>query len=86
MLINSDRKQKKAIFDFTKSSKQTFGNLNAPKAITLSAIIYCLRCLVNRPVPLNHGFLIPIDIRIAKNTIMNPSPYAAVVGGNVLTR
>lgn len=30
-----------------------FGNLNAPRAITLSALIYCLRCLVGRDIPLN---------------------------------
>lgn len=33
------------------------GNTNAPKAITLSAIIYSLRCLVERDVPLNQGEL-----------------------------
>lgn len=29
------------------------GNCNAPRAVTLSAIIYCLRCMVGHDVPLN---------------------------------
>lgn len=32
---------------------EVFGNCNAPKAITLSALIYCLRCMVGHDVPLN---------------------------------
>lgn len=32
---------------------EVWGNCNAPKAITVSAIIYCLRCLVGQDIPLN---------------------------------
>lgn len=32
---------------------EVWGNCNAPRAVTLSAIIYCLRCIVGRDVPLN---------------------------------
>ena len=52
----------------------------------MSAIIYCLRALVNRPIPLNHGCLIPIEILHSESSLLNPSSTAAVVGGNVLTR
>ena len=38
------------------------GNCNAPVAVTKSAIIYCLRCLVKRDIPLNQGCLNPIGI------------------------
>lgn len=41
------------MFDFTGTGPEVFGNLNAPRAITLSALIYCLRCLVGRDIPLN---------------------------------
>ena len=41
------------MFDFSGSGPEVFGNLNAPRAITLSALIYCLRCLVGRDIPLN---------------------------------
>ena len=42
-----------AVFDFEGTSPMMLNNLNAPRAITLSAIIYCLRCQVGYDVPLN---------------------------------
>lgn len=42
-----------AVCDFTGSGHQVWGNCNAPRAITLSALIYCLRCMVGHDVPLN---------------------------------
>ena len=83
MTIN--RKDKTAIFDFTGTSPQVYGNTNAPKAVVYSAIIYCLRCLVNTDIPLNQGCLKPIEVIVPKNSLLWPSPNAAVVGGNVLT-
>ena len=74
-----------AIFDFNGTGSQVFGNCNAPPAVTYSAIIYCLRCLVNLDIPLNQGCLKPIKIIVPKNSILRPSSEAAVVGGNVLT-
>lgn len=47
------RGQGSAVFDFSGTGPEVFGNLNAPRAITLSALIYCLRCLVGRDIPLN---------------------------------
>jgi 5-oxoprolinase (ATP-hydrolysing) len=74
-----------AVFDFTGTGPQMHGNLNAPRAITHSAIIYCLRCLVDRDVPLNQGAMTPIEVIIPNPCILNPTNEAAVVGGNVLT-
>ena len=45
--------QGSAVFDFSGTGPEVFGNLNAPRAITLSALIYCLRCLVGCDIPLN---------------------------------
>ena len=42
-----------AVFDFGATSIEQFGNINAPRAVTLSAVIYCLRCMVGYDVPLN---------------------------------
>lgn len=61
------------------------GNVNAPEAVTHSAIIYCLRCLISADIPLNQGCLKPIDVRIPPKSLLSPSESAAVVGGNVLT-
>jgi 5-oxoprolinase (ATP-hydrolysing) len=74
-----------AEFDFTGSDPEMYGNCNAPRSITSSAIIYCLRCLVNAEIPLNQGCLNPIKIIVPENSFLNPSATAAVVGGNVLT-
>ncbi|XP_066522637.1 5-oxoprolinase [Hoplias malabaricus] len=74
-----------AVFDFTGTGTEVWGNCNAPRAITLSALIYCLRCMVGQDIPLNQGCLIPIKVTIPPGSILQPSQSAAVVGGNVLT-
>ena len=83
ILINN--KSKNAIFDFTGSSEQTNHNFNTPKAVTKSAILYVLRTLVEKKIPLNDGCMKPIKIIIPNNCILNPKFPAAVVAGNVET-
>jgi 5-oxoprolinase (ATP-hydrolysing) len=61
------------------------GNLNAPPAVTYSAVIYALRCMVADDIPLNQGCLAPITFAIPPGCLLRPSAGAAVVGGNVLT-
>jgi 5-oxoprolinase (ATP-hydrolysing) len=62
------------------------GNCNAPRSVTKSAVLYCLRCLIGSDLPLNEGFLRPVRIKYPEyNSIVSPSKDAAVVGGNVLT-
>ncbi|CAG9994318.1 unnamed protein product [Clonostachys byssicola] len=74
-----------AVFDFTGTGPEVHGNINAPEAITHSAIIYSLRCMINSDIPLNQGCLGAIDIRIPRPSILSPTRAAAVVGGNVTT-
>lgn len=74
-----------AIFDFSGTSPEVYGNWNAPEAVTTAAVIYCLRCLVDVDIPLNQGCLAPVTIRIPLGSFLSPSDKAAVVGGNVLT-
>ncbi|KAJ3168792.1 hypothetical protein HK101_011585 [Irineochytrium annulatum] len=74
-----------ANFDFTGTGPELYGNINAPRSVTYSAIIYCLRCMVNLDMPLNQGALAPITIHIPNGCLLDPSENAAVVGGNVLT-
>ena len=71
--------------DFSKTSAETKGNLNAPVAVTKAAVLYVLRTLIDRDIPLNAGCLKPVKIHIPKGCLLNPSPRAAVVGGNVET-
>ncbi|KAM3929038.1 5-oxoprolinase isoform 1-T1 [Leptodactylus fuscus] len=83
--VTINKEEGSAVFDFTDSGFEVFGNCNAPRAITLSALIYCLRCMVGQEIPLNQGCLVPIRVIIPKGSILDPSADAAVVGGNVLT-
>ncbi|OCT77308.1 5-oxoprolinase isoform X2 [Xenopus laevis] len=83
--VQINKQEGSAVFDFTGSGYEVYGNCNAPRAITLSALIYCLRCMVGQDIPLNQGCLVPIQAVIPKGSILDPSPGAAVVGGNVLT-
>ncbi|KAK9799317.1 hypothetical protein WJX73_000073 [Symbiochloris irregularis] len=83
--VTIDRKQRSATFDFEGTGTEVFGNTNAPPAVTYSAIIYSLRCMVESDIPLNQGCLKPITVKIPQGSILSPSKEAAVVGGNVLT-
>ncbi|RBA21563.1 5-oxoprolinase (ATP-hydrolysing) [Fusarium proliferatum] len=83
--IRIDPEKGEAEFDFSGTGPEVYGNINAPQAITFSAIIYCLRCLISEDIPLNQGCLKPIHVKIPPKSILSPSPGAAVVGGNVLT-
>jgi 5-oxoprolinase (ATP-hydrolysing) len=52
--VTIDRKAGSAVFDFAGTGPEIYGNLNAPPAVTASAIIYCLRCLLpDIDIPLN---------------------------------
>ncbi|KAK9498449.1 hypothetical protein O3M35_003084 [Rhynocoris fuscipes] len=83
--VSIDIEKGTAVVDFTGSGYEVWGNCNAPRAITLSAVIYCLRSMVGHDVPLNQGCLKPIKVIIPPNSILDPSEEAAVVGGNVQT-
>ncbi|XP_030631062.1 5-oxoprolinase [Chanos chanos] len=83
--VQINEEEGSAVFDFTGTGTEVWGNCNAPRAITLSALIYCLRCMVGQDIPLNQGCLTPIKVIIPSGSILQPSQNAAVVGGNVLT-
>uniref|UniRef100_A0AAX7VRR6 5-oxoprolinase, ATP-hydrolysing n=1 Tax=Astatotilapia calliptera TaxID=8154 RepID=A0AAX7VRR6_ASTCA len=83
--VQINEEEGSAVFDFTGTGTEVWGNCNAPRAITLSALIYCLRCMVGQDIPLNQGCLAPINVIIPPGSILQPSQNAAVVGGNVLT-
>ncbi|MBN2331744.1 MAG: hydantoinase B/oxoprolinase family protein [Deltaproteobacteria bacterium] len=85
LTLTLDRTTGSAIFDFDGTGQEVWGNCNAPRAVTMSAILYALRCLIAEDLPLNYGCLVPITIRIPAGSLLDPSPTAAVVGGNVLT-
>lgn len=71
--------------DFTGTEPQTTGGVNANFAITLSATLYCFRCLVREDVLYNAGISRPIRVIAPHGTIVNAKAPAAVAGGNVET-
>jgi 5-oxoprolinase (ATP-hydrolysing) len=74
-----------ATLDFTGTSCEMLSNMNAPPAITYSALIYTLRLLIGSDIPLNQGCLAPTKVILPKDTFLNPSAKAAVCCGNTLT-
>jgi 5-oxoprolinase (ATP-hydrolysing) len=74
-----------ACFDFIGTTQELPNNLNTPRAVTLSVILYCLRCLIDKDIPLNQGCLEPITVLIPSGSLLSPSDKAAVAAGNVLT-
>lgn len=83
--VTIDGDKGEAVFDFEGTGAEVYGNINAPEAVSYSAILYCLRCLISEDIPLNQGCLKPIIVKIPPKSLLSPSDHAAVVGGNVLT-
>ncbi len=71
--------------DFTGSSAEVASNLNAPRAVTIAAVIYVLRVLTAAPIPLNRGCLAPVELIIPERSVLDPSSGCAVAAGNVET-
>ncbi len=71
--------------DFTGSSAQVTGSVNANYAIAVSAAMYCFRCLVESDVPYNAGLLRPIRVIAPERSVVNAGPPAAMAAGNVET-
>jgi 5-oxoprolinase (ATP-hydrolysing) len=77
--------QREATIDFTGTSAQLPNNFNAPKAVTMAAVLYVFRTLVDDDIPLNAGCLKPLHVIVPEGCMLNPSFPAAVVAGNVET-
>jgi 5-oxoprolinase (ATP-hydrolysing) len=76
---------REATIDFSGTSAQLPNNFNAPKAVTMAAVLYVFRTLVDDDIPLNAGCLKPLHVIVPEGCMLNPRPPAAVVAGNVET-
>jgi 5-oxoprolinase (ATP-hydrolysing) len=74
-----------AVVDFTGTSPQRDNNFNAPRAVTVAAVLYVFRTLIEEPIPLNAGCLRPLTIVVPPGSLLDPVPPGAVVAGNVET-
>jgi N-methylhydantoinase B len=70
--------------DFTGTDPQVAGHLNAPLAVTKSAVYYVVACL-SGGTPVNGGMFRAVEIVAPVGSLVNPRPGAAVAGGNVET-
>lgn len=83
--VRVDTEARRARIDFSGSSAQLDNNFNAPRAVTVAAVLYVFRTLVDDEIPLNAGCLKPLEIVVPEGCMLNPRAPAAVVAGNVET-
>jgi 5-oxoprolinase (ATP-hydrolysing) len=83
--IEIDRERGAAVVDFGGTSAQADNNFNAPRAVTVAAVMYVFRTLIDEPIPMNAGCLRPLTIAVPRGSLLDPSPPGAVVAGNVET-
>jgi N-methylhydantoinase B/oxoprolinase/acetone carboxylase alpha subunit len=78
-------KNDEALIDFSSSSSQVEGGVNANYAVTYSSVLYVFRCLVEEDIPFNTGLMRPLKINAPRGSILNALHPAATAGGNVET-
>ncbi len=78
-------KDSQAIIDFSSSSPQVEGGVNANFAVTYSAVLYVFRSLIEEDIPFNTGLMKPLRIKAPRGSIVNALYPAATAGGNVET-
>jgi 5-oxoprolinase (ATP-hydrolysing) len=83
--IRVDHATRSARIDFSGTSAQQPNNFNAPLAVTMAAVLYVFRTLVDDEIPMNAGCLEPLEVIVPPGTMLNPRHPAAVVAGNVET-
>jgi N-methylhydantoinase B len=70
--------------DFTGTSPQSGGAINASYSQTLSGVVFAMRCLVDPSLPMNEGCFRPLHAVFPMGTLVNPAPPAAC-GGRIVT-
>ncbi|HEV8040083.1 MAG TPA: hydantoinase B/oxoprolinase family protein [Bryobacteraceae bacterium] len=75
----------RATIDFTGSSEQVEGSVNANYAVAVSATTYVFRCLVREDIPYTAGVMRPLEVNAPVGSVVNAQPPAAMAAGNVET-
>lgn len=70
-------------FDFTGTDPQRRGNVNAVEAVTVSAVAWALRSVLDPTIPANGGALAPVRVVAPAGTVVAARFPAAVGAGNV---
>ena len=70
-------------FDFTGTDLQQPGNVNAVEAVTVSAVAFALRTVLDPTIPANGGTFRPVTVVAPSGTVVAARFPAAVGAGNV---
>ena len=71
--------------DFAGTADQVAGNMNAPLSVATSATYFVVRAVTDPEIQPNQGCYDPVSVVAPEGSLLNPTPPAAVVGGNVET-
>ncbi len=83
--VRAQVRGERLVLDFAGSAAQQQGNLNCPLAVTRSACYFAVRVLTDPDIPPCAGAYRPIEVLAPAGSLLNASPGAAVVAGNVET-
>jgi N-methylhydantoinase B len=70
---------------FPGTAHQCEGPINAPRSVTVSAVLYVFRCLAPEEMPSNGGYMRPISVETESGTLVHAEYPAPVAAGNVET-
>lgn len=85
IVVRVVREGERVRVDLTGSGDQVEGNLNAPRPVTLSAVLYALIVTTDPGAPPNAGALSLLDVLTRPGSVVDPLWPAQVSGGNVET-
>ncbi|MBI4490547.1 MAG: hydantoinase B/oxoprolinase family protein, partial [Deltaproteobacteria bacterium] len=70
--VTIEKRGDRLLFDFTGSASQTKGPANIRPTVVRAACSYCLTCLVDPALAINHGLARVIDMRFSEGSVVNP--------------
>jgi N-methylhydantoinase B len=73
------------VLDFAGTAPAAEGNVNCPIAVTRSAALFVVRCLIPDDVPTNGGVARCVEVRAPEGCLVHARPPHAVAAGNVET-
>ena len=83
--VSVDQADRSATIDFTGTTAQLATNYNAPEPVTMAAVLYVFRLLVDDDIPMNDGVMKPLKVILPRGTMLSPEYPAAIIAGNVET-
>lgn len=73
----------RVVFDFSGTDDQRWGNTNAVRAVTVSAVAYALRAALDPGLPANAGVMDAVEVITPEGSIVDAIGSVAVGAGNV---